>query len=55
MILKVEKNPCHQIPTTCDGAIWQYQYPPCGVMRILGGILKIIQTLILAIHYEHSF
>jgi hypothetical protein len=36
MILKVEKNPCDQIPMTCDGAIWQYQNPPCGIMKNFG-------------------
>jgi hypothetical protein len=36
MILNVEKNSCHQIPMTCDGATWQYQNPPCGIMRNFG-------------------
>ncbi len=36
MILNVEKNPCHQVPMTCDGATWQYQNPPCGIMRNFG-------------------
>jgi len=34
--LKCWKNPCYQIPTTCDGATWQYKNPPCGIMKKFG-------------------
>jgi hypothetical protein len=40
---------------TCDSATWQHQNPPCGIMKTFGENCFIIQTLILAIHYEHSF
>jgi hypothetical protein len=30
------KNPHHQIPMIHDGAIWQYQNPPCGIMKNFG-------------------
>jgi hypothetical protein len=40
---------------TYDSATWQYQNPPCGTMKKFGENSFIIQTLISAIHYEHSF